>query len=145
MIKGKISFKDSAWKHISKEAQEFIQKLLTKEQGKRPNAMEALKDKWFGKAVTINAEHTIESGPVMAQFNAKQKLKQAAQDLIVSSSLDKQEFEDLTEFFKKMDVDGSGKLSIKDLKQYNLDFFGVDFDDETMQGVLDLLDTDKDG
>ena len=70
VLAGKFTFKDSAWKHVSKEAQEFIKSLLTPE-SKRPTAKEALEHDWFAKEAVINAEHTMETGPVMATFNAK--------------------------------------------------------------------------
>lgn len=44
---GKFSFAGPMWNKISEEAKDFITKLLTKDQNKRPSAEEALKHPWI--------------------------------------------------------------------------------------------------
>jgi serine/threonine protein kinase len=47
---GKFNFNDPAWKGISDQCKDFISKLLTLDQNKRPSAEEALKHPWIEQA-----------------------------------------------------------------------------------------------
>ena len=47
---GKFNFNDPAWKGISDNCKDFITKLLTLDQNKRPSADEALKHPWLESA-----------------------------------------------------------------------------------------------
>jgi serine/threonine protein kinase len=44
---GKFSFSDPVWTTISNEAKDFITKLLTLDQDKRPSAQQALEHPWI--------------------------------------------------------------------------------------------------
>jgi serine/threonine protein kinase len=44
---GKFSFSDPVWSTISNEAKDFITKLLTLDQDKRPTAQQALEHPWI--------------------------------------------------------------------------------------------------
>ncbi len=47
---GKYTFNDPSWKDISEGCKDFITKLLTLDQNKRPSAAEALTHKWLIQA-----------------------------------------------------------------------------------------------
>jgi len=44
---GKFSFNDPVWATMSDQVKDFISKLLTKDQDKRPSAEEALQHEWI--------------------------------------------------------------------------------------------------
>ena len=47
IINGEFDFSSSAWNGISDKAKDFIQKLLTWDEGERPTAEEALQHPWI--------------------------------------------------------------------------------------------------
>lgn len=48
VLKGKVSFDDDAWEHVSKEGKDLIKKMISKPE-KRLTAQECLDHKWFSK------------------------------------------------------------------------------------------------
>ena len=55
ILMGKYNFDSPAWKNVSNEAQQFIQKLLEIDPEKRYSASEALQDPW----ITSNVEKPV--------------------------------------------------------------------------------------
>ena len=77
---GKFSFSDPIWASISDTGKDFITKLLTKDQDKRPSAEEALQHQWILQANELQKESVsadIAMGALtnLQNFNAQSKLK----------------------------------------------------------------------
>ena len=78
-------------------------------------------------------------------FRADQKLKQATYAYIASQLLSKNEKENLSKIFKKIDKNGDGQLSKEEiLEGYDL-FFGKTMEKEDVIKMFNSVDTDGSG
>ena len=91
---GKFSFADPVWATMSESAKDFITKLLTLDQNKRPSAEEALKHPWIVEAnklqnESVSTDVAMNALSNLQSFNANSKLKQATYAFIASQLLNK--------------------------------------------------------
>ena len=68
--RGIWSFKAPIWKNVSAEAKDFVTRLLTVDQDKRPTAAEILKHSWIQKhiEVQVTKEQALEALTRMSKF-----------------------------------------------------------------------------
>ena len=83
---GKFDFADKCWNSVSANAKDFIRKLLTYEQDKRPTAEMALQHPWIQELshVALDASMALGALDNLKGFRADQTLKAATYAFIAS-------------------------------------------------------------
>jgi len=113
-----FDFPDADWKFISESAKDLIRKLLKKRPGDRMTAEQALKHRW-------TKEHAPEAEPVsistgfisnLKNFHGQSKLKKVALH-VIASQLDASKIHGLRQLFTSIDTDGSGEITVKELRE----------------------------
>ena len=144
--RGVFNFSGSQWTKISKEAKEFIKKLLCKDVSKRLSAEEAWNDDW----VQSRAKGIVEDDPVgaktlkkLAGFRANSHLQQATMQYIASNLTTSQQIEEIRKAFISIDKNGDGHLSINELR---LGFNNITLSSTIkIEEVLSSCDSDLNG
>lgn len=147
-VKSNELFSDEAWEEISDDAIDFISKLLSHEQFKRPSAKEALKHPWIQRITEAQAEVAQKHDNALARqamdnlfrFNAPSKLQQAALTYIASQLLSKHDSEEFDHIYQAIDFSATGKISKDDLKKACSIFLGVDLQSSEVAEVFQKLD-----
>ena len=147
---GKFSFSDPIWASISDTGKDFIAKLLTKDQDKRPSAEEALQHPWIIQAneqskESVTSDMAMGALTNLQNFNAQSKLKQATFAFIASQLLSKNEKEQIDKVFRAMDTNGDGKLDKEEIKKGYAEYFGRTLNDNEIDEMFDKVDSDKSG
>jgi calcium-dependent protein kinase len=117
--RGVFSFSGSQWSNISKEAKEFITRLLSKNIEKRPSAEEAWNDDWIQQRSKGMIEDNLVDEKALkklAVFRSTSRLQQATLQYIASNLTASQQIEELRKAFVKIDKNGDGHLSPLELK-----------------------------
>lgn len=118
--KGKFSFKGNVWKKISKQAKEFISKLLCVDLKKRMNAEEALQHLWLNMNIKEKNHEKTKINPAIVKsiksFIAAGHLKKEVMKLIVNN-MSEVELKTLKETFRFLDKENKGKISLGELKK----------------------------
>eukprot|EP00923_Selenidium_pygospionis_P035508 GHVN01061944.1.p1 GENE.GHVN01061944.1~~GHVN01061944.1.p1 ORF type:complete len:505 (+),score=94.94 GHVN01061944.1:247-1761(+) len=156
---GKYSFNLPQWRKVSESAKDLIRRMLTYVPSMRITTREALEHEWV-KSMTAgdsigdigNLESTMMN---MRQFQASQKLAQAALLYMGSKLTTAEETKELTAIFSKLDANGDGQLDRQELQKGYIDLMklkGVDcskLDEQAVQNevdsVLASIDFDKNG
>lgn len=131
-----LEFPSPEWDEISKEAKDFITKMLDRDPEKRPTADEAMKLPWIAKHVplpgipkplpfkkrSVSENHTQSSSSFFLEsekrsafrkFLATIKVKKALQT--VNQVMTQTEAKFLANVFQKIDMDNDGKIRVKDI------------------------------
>ena len=124
VMQGKFSMEGNEWKKISSSAKDLVTKLLEFNADKRFSAQEAINHKWIQeKHEAIGLIEKVEDGvwrnvlDSIKNFNAKEKLQQATIAFIIHFQFASQENKELKKIFKKLDLNGDGRLTYKELKE----------------------------
>jgi len=111
------------WKKVSSSAKDLVNKLLDFKPDKRLSAQEAINHTWIQeKHEAIGLKDIVEESvwknvlENIKNFNAKEKLQQATIAFIVHFQFASQENKELKKIFKKLDLNGDGRLTYKELK-----------------------------
>ncbi len=122
-MSGKFSMDGSEWKRVSISAKDLVSKLLEFKQDKRISAQEAINHKWIQeKHEILDKKDKVDDNvwkdvlENIKNFNAKEKLQQATIAFIVHHQFASQENKELKKIFKKLDINGDGRLTYKELK-----------------------------
>jgi len=109
--------RNSPWCHLSHQAQDFIERLLTKDAARRPDATTALEHCWLSpsRRATQGADLS-EALPSLRSFAHGSKLRRAALT-VLAYSLTSKEIQDLEGQFVALDRDGRGVISLEDFQQ----------------------------
>ncbi|CAD8110074.1 unnamed protein product [Paramecium sonneborni] len=116
--KGVFSFESIEWEDVSKEAKEFIKKLLQYDPTKRYSAQQALQDPWikkFTNAAEVEQPLMKKVLTNMKNFRQHQKLQEACFKYIVNQLATKEEKQELLRTFQSLDTNNDGKLSKQEL------------------------------
>jgi calcium-dependent protein kinase len=141
-------FQGPAWESVSDEAIDFISKLLSYEQWKRPTAKQALQRPWIQYVAEAQAEvvqkrdaaMTIEAMCHLFDFSAPNKLQQAALIFISYQLVEKDDKEAIDKVFQALDVSGSGKLSREDIQSGFFNIFDVELPNDAVEELFDAVD-----
>lgn len=144
---GKFDFADKCWNSISDNAKDFIRKLLTYEQDKRPTAEMALQHPWIQELSHVALDASVALGALdnLKCFRADQTLKAATYAFIASQLLSKQEKDNLARVFKAFDKNGDGKLSMDEVKTGYIEHYGRVMSDEDVEKMFKAVDSDNSG
>lgn len=122
VVKDEVSYNEQEWKNISKDAINFVKKLLTKDPNKRISSEQALKEKWLVETCSINNNNKKKDMINIAtqiqqfqKFDSKQKLKNAILAFMVHQLATEEMTKELKDLFKRMDKSGDGRLSLQEL------------------------------
>ena len=153
IMEGDVSFNDSEWNGVSDEAKDFVAKLLTYEEDKRPSAEEALRHPWithaaqassaiFKKEDSWRAQTTLSN---LRSFTSASSLKEATRSYIASQLLKKEERDNIDRIFREMDTDCDGKLSVHDLQTNYKEFSDSELSQDQIQELFQNCDLDGSG
>ena len=144
---GKFDFADKCWNSISDNGKDFIRKLLTYEQDKRPTAEMALQHPWIQELSHVALDASVALGALdnLKGFRADQTLKAATYSFIASQLLSKQEKDNLARVFKAFDKNGDGKLSMDEVKTGYIEHYGRVMSDEDVEKMFKAVDSDNSG
>lgn len=119
----RFDFPSPDWDCISDAAKDFICCLLRKEPSKRLSASRAIKHKWIRETASPDAVKRMSDGKIshssvrnitFMKFMGMQKLKKAALHYI-ATHLTQSEVGSLGDIFRKIDKDGDGNMTLKEL------------------------------
>mmetsp|Transcript_130643 Transcript_130643/g.418930 ORF Transcript_130643/g.418930 Transcript_130643/m.418930 type:complete len:593 (+) Transcript_130643:63-1841(+) len=108
----------SRWKVVRDEAIDFLKGLLKVDPEQRPNAVEALRHRWFLQPGPAEAKPVLLGRDVLHSIECyarASKVRRAALQLLVQE-LEPEETRDLRDLFIAMDKSSKGTISFEDLK-----------------------------
>jgi len=122
----------------------FCQQLLTKDEGMRPSASEALKDGWLVKASVVanNIPPSDDEKRALQQQHLQSHLMTMAKACI-TSQLNLSQLHHLNARFRKYDSSGDGRLSHVEMRQVLEDVGIQTYEDKEL--IIEGLDTDHSG
>jgi len=119
-----LRFTSSAWSGRSTEAIDLISWLLQKNVDERPTPSEALAHPWFQQRSSVHAgpdaAHELQRRSTIVDsleaFSAADGISKIALE-VVAFTMPPARLDELRQVFRKMDIDGSGTLSLSEFKQ----------------------------
>ena len=137
---------DKIWEDVSQDGKKLIKSMLTYDYTQRISAREALQHKWFKNApdIQIDKQKMEESLRNLISFNATQKMQQATMSMMVQNMITKDEINQLQDVFKRLDVNGDGKLQYEELLKGYEEFYG-EFAEAEVDRIFKLVDVDNSG
>ncbi|KAJ3680477.1 hypothetical protein LUZ60_016755 [Juncus effusus] len=145
VLHGELDLQSPPWPSISQSAKDLIRKMLTRDPMKRISAAQALEHSWL-KEGGVASDKPIDSAVLgrMKQFRAMNKLKKLALKVIAESLSKEEDIKGLKQMFNNMDTDGSGTITLEELKT-GLSRLGSNITEGEVKQLLDAADVDKDG
>ena len=142
ILVGHIDFSEAPWPSISAQAKDLVKSLLTKDVKKRITAEDALNHPWLAGGAP---DHAIDSEVLvrMRNFANLQKFKKLGLMLLVRH-LKKEEIEGLRQLFLDMDADGSGTITVEELRR-GLDRHGAHMCKTEVEALMKTMDVQGDG
>lgn len=128
------------WSQISSDAKELISGLLEKDPQKRYTLAQALAHRWLTEAPEKPLDKSLLTS--LQSFNAKNKFKKNALRL-VAAHMSAADVQHLRADFMKIDTDGSGSITHKEMQQA-MKKMGV-VDEATLASLIKNVDADGDG
>ncbi|KAL5557807.1 hypothetical protein UlMin_034018 [Ulmus minor] len=141
ILDGKLDLQSAPWPSISAGAKDLISKMLRMDPRKRITAAEALEHPWLKE----DDEPCIDSAVLvrMKQFRAMNKLKKLALK-VIAENLSEEEIQGLKQMFKNMDTDGSGTITLEELRT-GLTRLGSKLSEPEIKQLMDAADVDQNG
>jgi len=138
VMKGKFQFVPSEWMSISKEAQDFIAKLLCVNVEKRYNAAQALNHNWL-KSIKREEDTKLDPKIIdnLRNYKTIPTLKKEAMKVIVNMMNDK-DIKELKKAFRKIDMDNSGMISYLELQKV-MNEVGILYSDEDSKLIIKTI------
>lgn len=144
ILVGNVDFSEAPWPNISQGAKDLVMKCLQKDIKKRITPEEALSHPWVREGG--DAPDTVINPEVltrMRNFAGMQKFKKLGLMLLVRH-LKKEEIEGLRQMFLDMDTDGSGTITLEELK-VGLDRHGAHMAKSEVEALIATVDVQGDG
>jgi len=121
ILAGNFKFEpEDIWADVSEDGKNFIRSLLVTNPKERLTARQAQKSKWIQEWATEDGKHDNKLNPSVVKALATFKEYDDIHKLfcqMVSFALLPEQIQDLRKEFEKLDKDGSGEISIDNLKQ----------------------------
>ncbi|CAI5979215.1 unnamed protein product [Closterium sp. NIES-64] len=144
VLKGNPSFTVPPWPEISDQAKHLVSWMLQSDPAMRPTAHEVLCHPWLGDPGIATQEPL---PPVvlsrLKQFTSMVKLKRVAMK-VIAEGLKEEEIAGLKEMFEMMDTDGSGTITLDELR-VGLKKVGGNLTDEEIEKIMEETDIDHSG
>ncbi|KAI8473389.1 MAG: kinase-like domain-containing protein [Monoraphidium minutum] len=144
VLKGQLDFKSEPWPRVSDAAKDCVRRLLEMDATKRASGQQILQHDWLvkeGVALDISLDSVVLKR--MRQFAQMNKLKKMAL-MVVGQSLAPDELAGLQELFKSIDADGSGTITVEEMKKA-LHAWGHKISEPELQSLMAIADVDGDG
>ncbi|KAM6543647.1 hypothetical protein CsatB_008094 [Cannabis sativa] len=144
ILEGNLDLQSSPWPTISASAKDLIAKMLERDPTKRITAAEAIEHSWL-KEDGETSDKPIDSAVLvrMKQFRAMNKMKKLALK-VIAENLSEEEIHGLKQMFNNMDTDGSGTITIEELKT-GLSRLGSKLSEAEIQQLMEAADVDRNG
>ena len=135
VLKGKFQFVPSEWMMISKEAQDFISKLLCVNVEKRYTAAQALNHTWL-RSLKQGEDTKLDPKIIdnLRNYKVMPTLKKEAMKVIVNMMNDK-DIKELKKAFRKIDIDNSGMISHMELQKV-MNEIGIQYTEEDTKTII---------
>jgi len=140
MIKqGKCSFRKESWAKVSKEASEFVGKLLIVDPVKRLSAEEALKEGWMAQRANIPQPQDVDQDTIgaLASFAQASIFRRACMS-VMAWSLSSDDRAQVRQAFEAIDTNHRGTITLGEFKKVMQDRFHIE--DEQIMTSFEALD-----
>ncbi|KAH7669056.1 Non-specific serine/threonine protein kinase protein [Dioscorea alata] len=145
VLKNTPDFRRKPWPSISDSAKDFVQKLLVKDPRTRLTAAQALSHPWVregGNASDIPIDISVLSN--IREFVKFSRFKQFALRAL-ATTLDEGELANLRDQFNAIDVDGSGSISLEEMRQALQKDLPWKLKEPRILEILQAIDSNTDG
>ncbi|KAI4341309.1 hypothetical protein MLD38_026045 [Melastoma candidum] len=144
VLKGELDFESEPWPSISDEAKDLVRRMLVRDPKKRLTAHEVLCHPWV-QVDGVAPDKPLDSAVLshLKQFSAMNKLKKIA-IRVIADSLSEEEIAGLKEMFKMIDADGSGQITMEELR-VGLEKVGADLKETDLIDLMQAADIDNSG
>ncbi|EFJ31885.1 hypothetical protein SELMODRAFT_449435, partial [Selaginella moellendorffii] len=145
VLKKKPQFQNKPWPSISANAKDFVKRLLVKDPRARPTAAQALSHPWVregGCAPDFPLDIIVLSN--MREFVKFSRLKQFAFRAL-ATTLEPEEIHNLRDQFNIIDVDGSGTITLEEIRQALLKDRPWTLKESKVLEILQAMDANMDG
>ena len=133
------------YKHFTPNLLNIIDKMLTFDKDKRPEAAQLLKHRWFCKVHRNQMnESKMKYVQNMYNFNFKNKLQQGIFYYFINNLVSQKEHEKISEVFKILDKNQSGEISKEEL-EVGLNSLGKKMTPEELDRRFMVIDVDGSG
>jgi len=116
ILKGRLDFSSDPWPKISPSAQDCVKRMLVQDPRRRATADDILQHEWM-KENGVASEAPLDSAITqrMKRFANLNKLKKEALK-VIASNMAVEEVTGLRQLFKGIDSDGSGTITVEELR-----------------------------
>nr|GEW97635.1 calcium-dependent protein kinase 20-like [Tanacetum cinerariifolium] len=144
VLKGDLDFASEPWPSISESAKDLVRKMLVRDPKRRLTAPEVLQHPWV-QDNGVAPDKPLDSAVLsrLKQFSAMNKIKKIA-IRVIAETLSEEEIAGLKEMFKMIDADGSGQITLEELKK-GLEKVGANIQDSEIVGLMEAADIDNSG
>ncbi|KAL4560647.1 hypothetical protein LXL04_032800 [Taraxacum kok-saghyz] len=144
VLKGDLDFNSEPWPSISESAKDLVKRMLVRDPKRRLTAPEVLQHPWV-QDNGVAPDKPLDSAVIsrLKQFSAMNKIKKIA-IRVIAENLSEEEIAGLKEMFKMIDTDGSGQITLEELKK-GLEKVGADLQDSEIVHLMEAADIDNSG
>ena len=144
VLSSDLTFENKAWRKISNEAKDLLLKILVKNPQERISAKQILRDPWItsrSEGTTPDTKLVSTTLENISKFATESKLQKATLAFIVSQLMGSDEVRVLQEVFKKVDKNGDGLLSRREIRKALEGH--TKFSDEEIATLIEKVDLDR--
>ncbi|XVF35910.1 hypothetical protein REPUB_Repub19eG0012400 [Reevesia pubescens] len=145
VLEGNLDLKSQPWPSISDGAKDLIRKMLARDPKRRITADQALEHPWLKEGGDAS-DKPIDSAVLirLKQFRVMNKLKKLALKVIAESLSSEEEMKGLKQMFNNIDTDGSGTITLEELRN-GLARLGSKLTETEIKQLMDAADVDNSG
>ncbi len=149
ILNGRYAFEpEEYWYHVSDDAKAFISSILVVDPAKRPDAKECQRNKWLRATTDSELDRNIpglrpnvlESLRAFRGFSDLRKLLCE----VIGFTLLPEQIASLRREFEKLDVEGTGEITLSGLKKILLESGSSDFTPDEVEEIFDSMRLHKD-
>lgn len=144
VLKGNVDFKTDPWPKLSESAKDCVRKLLEQDTAKRYTSTQILKHDWLckdGAAANTDLDYVVLKR--MKQFAQMNKMKKMCL-MVIGQNLSADEITGLKNLFKSIDADGSGTITVEEMRKAMAQW-GHKISEAELQQLMSIADVDGDG
>nr|GMD69728.1 calcium-dependent protein kinase 17-like [Ipomoea batatas] len=144
ILRGHVDFSSDPWPAISPGAKDLVKKMLNSDHKQRLTALEVLNHPWIkedGEAPDTPLDNAVLDR--LKQFRAMNKFKKVALR-VIAGCLSEEEIMGLKDMLRTMDTDGSGTITLEELKQ-GLSKQGTKLSEYEVKQLMEAADADGNG